>query len=324
MRPEKFVYNEQTLRYERHVEPVRVRALRTAGLFGLVLLCASGLTYLAYNVFPSHREEALAHDLALAEQRFAELNEEVATMGAVLENVQERDAAAHRVVFGMAPIDRGVWEGGTGGHDRLDAPGSTAELIDDARARTERLKRKLVLQSRSLDTILELAREKELMLAAMPSIKPIRKDKLKRDIRYLSGYGMRIHPIYKRRRMHKGLDFSAPRGTPIQAPGDAVVKAVKKHRTGYGHHVILDHGYGYETLYGHMSDIHVRRGQRVQRGEVIGLVGSTGGSTGPHLHYEVHVQGQHVDPIHYCMDGLTPEEYQAMVDDAATAGQSFD
>ena len=324
MRKEKFVYNEQTLRYERHVAPVRVRALRTAGQFLLVLACSAGLTYLAYNVFPSHREEALAHDLALVERRFAELNDEVEVMSTVLENVQERDAAAHRLVFGMDPIDRGVWDGGTGGHDRREAPGSTAELIEDARARTERLKRRLVLQSRSLDTILDLAREKELMLASVPSIKPIRKDKLARDIRYLSGYGMRIHPIYKRRRMHKGLDFSAPRGTPIQAPGDAVVKAVKKHRTGYGHHVILDHGYGYETLYGHMSDIHVKRGQKVKRGEVIGLVGSTGASTGPHLHYEVHIKGQHVDPIHYCIDGLSAEEYQAMVDDAAAAGQSFD
>ena len=324
MRQEKFVYNEQTLRYERHVEPVRVRALRVAGLFGLILVCAAGLTYLAYAIFPSHREEILARELAVAEQRFAELNDEIVTMSTVLENVQERDAAAHRMVFGMDPIDRGVWDGGTGGHDRLDAPGSTAELIDDARARAERLKRRLVLQSRSLDTILDLAREKELMLAAVPSIKPIRKDKLARDIRLLSGYGPRIHPIYKRRRMHKGLDFSAPKGTPIQAPGDAVVKAVKKQRTSYGHHVILDHGYGYETLYGHMSEIHVKRGQRVKRGEVIGTVGSTGASTGPHLHYEVHIKGQHVDPIHYCIDGLSAEEYQAMVDDAAAAGQSFD
>ena len=135
---------------------------------------------------------------------------------------------------------------------------------------------------------------------------------------------MRIHPIFKRRKMHTGLDFTAPQGTPIQATGDAVVKSVEKKRSGYGWHVVLDHGFGFETLYGHMSRIDVRRGQRVKRGEVIGLVGSTGTSTAPHLHYEVHNRGKKVDPIHYCMDGLTPEEYQSLVNDAAAANQSWD
>ena len=324
MRKEKFVYNEQTLQYEVHREATKVKAVRGVAIFFVILLSAAGLTAIAYNVFPSHREEALTRDLALVESRFESLNEEIATMSKVLNNVQERDASAHRMVFGMDPIDDDVWAGGQGGRDRDHFHGSTDQLLEQAETRAERLKRQLVLQSRSLDTIIELARDRELMLASMPSIKPIRSDKLARDIRLLSGFGMRVHPIYKRRKMHTGLDFTAPKGTPIQATGDAVVKKVVKQRTGYGWHVVLDHGYGYETLYGHMSRIDVQRGQRVTRGEVLGLVGSTGTSTAPHLHYEVVNRGRKVDPIHYCMDGLSPTEYQELVNDASAANQSFD
>ena len=320
----KFVYNEQTLRYERHTEPTKVKALRGLLFLAVTAACAFGLKTLADEMFPSEREQRLQAELALLGHRFEEINAEVTTMSKVLDNVQERDASAHRMVFGMDPIDRDVWDGGIGGSDRKLISGSTDEIIADAARRAERLKRQLVLQSRSLDTITAMAKDRETMLASIPSIKPVRSDKLARSIRMLSGFGMRIHPIYKRRKMHSGLDFTAPHGTPVQATGDAVVKAVKKLRSGYGTHVILDHGYGYETLYGHLSKVHVERGQRVKRGEVIGLVGSTGTSTGPHLHYEVHNRKTKVDPIHYCMDGLSPREYQELVNDAASANQSFD
>ena len=324
MRKEKFVYNEQTLQYEIHREATKVKAVRGVLLLFGILACAAALTAIAYTTFPSHREEAMARDLALMESRFASINDEIATMSKVLDNVQERDASAHRMVFGMDPIDEDVWAGGTGGHDRDAYHGSTDELLERAERRADKLKRQLVLQSQSLDTIIALAQDRETMLASVPSIKPIRSDKLARDIRLLSGFGMRVHPIYKRRKMHTGLDFTAPKGTPVQATGDAVVKKVIKQRTGYGWHVILDHGFGYTTLYGHLSRIDVKKGQRVKRGEVVGLVGSTGTSTAPHLHYEVASRGKKVDPIHYCMDGLTPTEYQELVNDAGAANQSFD
>ena len=320
----KFVYNEQTLRYEKHREPTKVKALRALLFVAVTTVCAFGLKTLSDELFPSEREQHLRAELAHLGHRFEEINEEVTTMSKVLENVQERDASAHRMVFGMDPIDRDVWDGGVGGADRSLIAGTTDEVIADAERRAERLKRQLVLQSRSLDTITAMAKDRETMLASIPSIKPVRSDKLARSIRMLSGFGMRVHPIYKRRKMHTGLDFTAPSGTPVQATGDAVVKAVKKLRSGYGTHVILDHGYGYETLYGHLSKVEVKQGQRVKRGEVIGLVGSTGTSTGPHLHYEVHNRKQKVDPIHYCMDGLSPQEYQDLVNDAASANQSFD
>ena len=323
-RKEKFVYNPQTLQYEVYKRPKKVKALSYLGLLFTVLGAAAILATIAYKTFPSHREEAIARDLSHMESRYESLTEEINTMSKVLSNVQERDASAHRMVFGMDPIDKDVWASGTGGHDRELFRGTTQQLIDQAEARAERLKRQLVLQSKSLDTIISLAEDRELMLSSIPSIKPIRSDKLARDIRLLSGFGYRIHPIYKRRKMHTGLDFTAPRGTPIQSTGDGVVKKVTKQRSGYGWHVVIDHGYGYETLYGHMSRIDVKRGQRVTRGEVLGAVGSTGTSTAPHLHYEVHNRGKKVNPIHYCMDGLSPTEYQELVNDAASANQSFD
>ncbi len=324
MRKEKFVYNEQTLQFEVHREPVKVKALRIFSFFLATLVVAGGLATAVYKYFPSQSEQNLQRKIVAMETRFRSLDSEVETMAMVLGNVQARDASAHRMVFGMEPIDPDVWTSGTGGHDRLVARGSTEELIASSEAQAERLKRQLVLQSKSLDTILALAKDREEMLASIPSIKPIRQDQYKRNIKLLSGFGMRIHPIYKRRKLHAGIDFPATANTPIQATGNGRVRAVKKQRSGYGTHVIIDHGFGYETLYGHMSKVEVKKGQQVKRGQVIGRVGSTGTSTAPHLHYEVHLKGQKVDPIHYCMDGLTPEEYQEMVNDAATANQSFD
>ena len=168
-----------------------------------------------------------------------------------------------------------------------------------------------------------MAEDKEKMLASIPSIKPVRSDKLNRGVKLLSGFGYRLHPIHKIRKMHQGIDFSAPRGTAIQATGDGVVEAVKYKKSGYGIHVIIDHGYGYKTLYGHMSKVDVQTGQKIKKGQKIGSVGSTGTSTAPHCHYEVHYKGKAVNPIDYVLDGLTPKEYQELVRLAELDNQSF-
>jgi murein DD-endopeptidase MepM/ murein hydrolase activator NlpD len=181
----------------------------------------------------------------------------------------------------------------------------------------------MVLQSKSLDTIMQTAQEKEKMLASIPSIKPVRADKLAKNVGLLSGFGYRIHPIYKVPRMHTGIDFTAPKGTPIQATGDGVVVKAESN-SGYGRCVIIDHGYGYQTLYAHMSRIDIKQGQRVKRGQRLGLVGSTGASTAPHCHYEVHLRGERVNPVHYVMDGLSTKEYASLVNIAQAANQSMD
>ena len=139
-----------------------------------------------------------------------------------------------------------------------------------------------------------------------------------------SGYGYRIHPMYKVRKMHWGTDFSAPTGTPIYATGDGKVTTYKRSRSGYGRHIVIDHGFGYKTLYGHMSKIEVRRGQRVKRGDVIGYIGSTGSSTAPHLHYEVMKDGRKINPINYFFNDLSPEEYEEMLHISSHSNQSFD
>jgi murein DD-endopeptidase MepM/ murein hydrolase activator NlpD len=193
----------------------------------------------------------------------------------------------------------------------------------EMRQKMDRLKHQMNLQSRSLDSITMMAKDKEMMLASIPSIKPIRSDKLNRTIKLLSGFGPRIHPIHKVRKMHWGIDFSAPSNTPIQATGAGKV-TFSGRKSGYGNCVEIDHGYGYKTLYAHMSTIEVERGEEVVRGEMIGRVGSTGTSTAPHCHYEITLRGQKVDPIQYCLDGLTPGEYQELVELAAVQNQSFD
>lgn len=326
MRKEKFVYNTHTLKYEKVIIPWRVKLTRVFGFLCAAVLTAFIFTLFSQRFFPSPKEKALLHEIDALKGNYKRVLNDVNQLSKVLENIQDRDDYAHRMVFGMDPIDKGVWEGGIGGHDKYEQLRqfkNAGDLMASVQERIDLLKRQAVLQSKSLDTIMNMAKEKEEMLAAIPSIKPVRSDKLARGVQFLSGFGYRIHPIFKVPRMHAGLDFTSPKGTAIQATGAGVV--VKAERSsGYGNHVVIKHGYGYETLYGHMSRIDVKVGQKVIRGQQIGLVGSTGTSTGSHCHYEVHLRGVPVNPIHYCMDGLSPKEYQELVKAAETANQSLD
>lgn len=327
MRKEKFVYNTQTLRYEKVVEPLKTKLLRVFGFLSAVVVAAIIIISITLTYFPSPKEKALNREIEQMQYQYIALNNQVELMTKVLDNVQDRDANVHRIIFGMDPIDNQVWNSGTGGHDQysnLTQFKNTGALLMATQDKVELLGRQLTVQSKSLDTLANLAMDRENMLASIPAIKPVREDKLKRSIRALSGFGMRFHPIFKRRKMHTGIDFTAPKGTAIQASGDGKVVSIKNNRSGYGKHVIIDHGYGYKSLYAHMHTTDVSLGQKVKRGQKIGTVGSTGTSTAPHLHYEVIYKGKKVDPIHYCMDGLTPQQYQDLVNLAATSNQSFD
>lgn len=324
---EKFVYNTQTLRYEKIEESIKTKLVRFLGIGSAILLTSIILFFISAAYFPSPKEEALKRELEQMENRYLALNNQMDNLSKILANVQERDASVHRMMFGMDPIDQDVWEGGVGGHDRYSNIvnyNNTGALLIATEEKMDKLKRQLTLQSKSLDEISDLAKDKEKMLASIPALTPVRSDKLKRNIKSLSGFGMRIHPILKRRKMHAGIDFTCPKGTPIQASGDGVVLKALKHKRGYGQHIVIDHGYGYKTLYAHMSKMDVKKGDKIKRGQLIGAVGSTGLSTAPHLHYEVIYKGKKVNPILYCTDGLSPEEYQELVDMASTANQSFD
>ncbi|MFT4664862.1 MAG: hypothetical protein ACI8YQ_000067 [Polaribacter sp.] len=327
MKKEKFVYNTSTLRYEKVVEPLRVRLLKIFGFVSAVVLAAFIIISIAFTFFPSPKEQALIREIEQMKMQTAAINSEMENMSKVLGNIQDRDASVHRMMFGMDPIDQDVWEGGVGGSEKYEDLSNfkySGELLITTRQKLEKLKRQLTLQSKSLDEVVKNAEDKEVMLACVPAIKPVRSDRLKRNIRSLSGFGMRFHPIWKRRKMHYGIDFTCPSGTPIQATGDGKISRIERRKSGYGNNVIIDHGYGFKTLYAHMKNIDVKLGQKVTRGQQIGTVGTSGTSTAPHLHYEVHNKGKKVDPIHYCMDGLSVEEYQELANMAATTNQSFD
>ena len=327
MKKEKFVYNTSTLRYEKVVEPLKVRLLKIFGFVSAVMLAAFIIISVAFTFFPSPKEQSLLREIEQMKLRTAAMGDDMQNMSKVLENIQDRDASVHRMMFGMDPIDQDVWNGGIGGHEKysdLENLTYSGELLANTQQKLEKVKRQLAIQSESLDEIVNLAQDKEVMLASVPAIKPVRSDRLQRNIRSLSGFGMRFHPIFKRRKMHYGIDFTCPKGTPIQATGDGKIARIERRKSGYGNNIIIDHGYGYKTLYAHMESIDVTLGQRVVRGQQIGTVGSSGTSTAPHLHYEVHEKGNKINPIHYCMDGLSVEEYKELANMAAITNQSFD
>lgn len=327
MRREKYVYNEATLQFEK-VE-------RSQGKWLLYILsflsAASIIGLVAFFIADAHIEtpakSALKRDIKKMETYVNSMDEEIDLLSKVVQNVQERDAHVHRSLFGMAPIDENLWNSGTGGHDQYEhyrAHGEMGEVFIQSQKKLDQLKRRTYLQTQSLDTLQKMAEEKSERLASIPSIKPVRLDHLKRRLNHLSGFGIRLHPVHKVKKMHQGIDFTAPNGTPIQATGNGKVVKVAKKKTGYGRHVIIDHGYGYKTLYAHMKDVLVKKGQEVTKGEQIGTVGNTGTSTAPHCHYEVRFNDKPVNPVHYVMDGLSPKEYQTLVERAAKAHQSFD
>lgn len=327
MSSQKYYYNSHTLQFEEYRIPLKKRFYRTLGLSSAILVTAFGIYILAYTSFPSQKEKSLLREIDQMKYEYGVVATHLEQLAGRLNQIQERDAEVHRFMLGMEPIDSTVWEAGVGGHERyaslMQFPHS-GEVMTLTRRRVDQLSRQMELQAGSLDSIETMALEKEEKLASIPSIKPVRVDLLRRNVTLLSGFGMRVHPIHKVRKMHTGIDFTAPTGTAIQATGNGVVVSIKESGSGYGRHVVIDHGFDYQTLYGHMAEVHVKLGEQVNKGQQIGTVGSTGTSTAPHCHYEVHYNGVPVDPIHYCLDGLTPQEYKSIVDQASIANQSFD
>lgn len=327
MKKEKYVYNETTLRYEKVEKTVKNRVIQGLGYFSAVLFSALVLFVLGYLYLPTPKEKSLERDIAQMEFYYNDLADEYDQLTDKIDRIQEKEAGVHRVVFGLEPTDESVWNGGIGGRQniiRLRNNKQADSLLTSTLTKLDKLKRKVGLMNTSLDTLSKIAHVHEDRLASIPSIKPVREDKLKRKVRHLSGYGMRIHPVHKVKKMHKGIDFTAPKGTAIQATGNGVVKKIEKKRTGYGTSILIDHGYGFTTLYGHLQEVNVKKGQQVKKGEIIGKVGSTGTSTAPHCHYEVRINNKAVNPIDYCLDGLSPEEYQLLVHMALEENQSFD
>ncbi len=323
----KYYFNSHTLQYEKAEKTLRQRIFRGLAIAVALLFTFSLLFVLVSRLIDTPEERDLKDKIEQMTMVMTDMGEEFDAMSMVLDNLHERDANIHKVMFGMEPVDNAMWNGGTGGAEKytqFEQFDYNGEQLKAIKQKADKLKSQLALQSMSLDTLESLAVTRENKLNSIPSIKPVRADKLKRKIELLSGFGFRIHPIDKVRKMHYGIDFTAPTGTPIHATGKGTVIKVKKSKSGFGHHVKIDHGFGYVTLYAHMSTIDVKEGQEVQKGEVIGAVGNTGRSTAAHCHYEVHLNGSPVNPIYFCHDGLTPEEYEELVKKASVANHSFD
>lgn len=251
------------------------------------------------------------------------MNKDMVLINNVLNEIERRDEEMYRLALHAKSFPSEYRQMGIGGSDRYShlRELSNSELLVSTAQKIDKLERRLHAQSLSFNELLNLAKNKEKMLACIPAIQPIRNKELKSAI---SGYGYRVDPIYKTRQMHSGIDFNARIGTEIYATGDGLVVGVESNHWGYGKSVLIDHGFGYHTRYAHMSAFKVRKGQKVKRGECIGLVGSTGKSTGPHLHYEVIKDGNAVNPIGYFHQDLSPEQYEELLKRSENSYQSFD
>lgn len=319
----KYYFNTHTLKYEKVIIPWGKRILRVLGFLATAVVFSVGIVAIAYAYLDSPKEKQLKREISQLTLQYEILQQRFDEIGLVLSDLQHRDDNIYRVIFEAEPIPASVREAGFGGIDRyksLEGMDNSALIIETTK-KLDKLTKQMYLQSKSFDEIVELARDKSEMLASIPAIQPISNKDL---TRIASGFGYRIHPIYKTTKMHEGIDFTAPVGTEIYATGNGKVKFTEYGSRGYGNHVILSHGFGYETLYGHMSKILVRPGQKVNRGDVIGVVGSTGTSTAPHLHYEVIKQNRKINPINFFYNDLTAEEYEKMIEISSQSNQSFD
>jgi hypothetical protein len=318
-----YKFNTKSLTYERVDVPLKQKVFRVLSYLATGLVFATLTILVAYRYIDSPKEKQLRREINELTLQYELLNDRMSEISEVLDDLQERDNNIYRTVFEAEPISDDVRKSGFGGVSRYKHMHgfNSSNLMVETAERLDRISKQLYVQSKSFDEVAKLAKNKENMLASIPAIQPISNKDLKRQA---SGFGWRTHPIYKTQEFHPGMDFSAPQGTEIYATGDGVVETADARAQGYGNHVVINHGYGYKTLYGHMLKFAVRRGQKVKRGQLIGYVGSTGLSTGPHVHYEVIKGDKKVNPINFYYNDLTPEQYQKLIEISSQPSQSFD
>ena len=318
----KYRINPETLALER-IEHGILFWLKRSGQYILVgLLLGIVFFFVFFMIFPSPREKQLIAQKESLEAQIQIMDQKVNQMQVVMTDMSQRDDNLYRVLFGAEPIPLAVRQGATNKISYYEdlAKMTNSQLVADLQLKVDVLERELYVQANSFNEIAEMAKSQEAMMDNIPAIQPV----LNKDLKHVaSGWGFRIHPIYHTRKFHYGMDFSAKTGTDVFATGNAKVSYVGW-RQGFGNTVILDHGYGYQTLYAHLFKSLVHVGQKVKRGDIIALVGNTGASVGPYLHYEVHQNGHPVDPRNYYFNDLNPEEYDKMIQMSNNFGQTFD
>ena len=322
MRKVYYIYNPTTRTYDRVYPTFRQRMVNFLKRLFVGMGVGAGSFILLIWIFGSPSEKELRIENSRLLAQYNVLSRRLDEALGVMQGIQQRDDNLYRVVLQADPVADAVRKAGFGGTNRYEElmDMANSDLVVNTTQKMDMLNRQLYIQSKSFDEVVDLFKNHDEMLNCIPAIQPVANKNLKYTA---SGYGMRIDPIYKTAKFHNGMDFSANIGTPVYATGDGVIKKAGW-QSGYGKIIIVSHGFGYETWYAHLNKYNVRVGQKVVRGEVIGEVGNTGKSTGPHLHYEVHVKGKVVNPVNYYFMDLSAEEYDQMIELAANQGKVFD
>lgn len=323
MKKVKYYYNTHTLRYEKLETPLRVRLLQLIGFIAASIVTGLIIFAITFRYIDSPKEKFLRQQNYDLTQNYSVFMERLKQLELKMDEIENRDNTVYRSIFEAQPIPDSarIKDIELKNEVKLVQSMGESELVKSIAGQLNNLSLRTTYQVKSFDEISDMVKHKEKLLAAIPSIQPVSNKNLNR---IASGFGYRIDPVYKDRRAHMGLDFTAPMGTPIYATADGRVRDAGFNTGGYGNRVVINHGYGYETLYGHMVRIKARVGETVKRGEVIGYVGNSGKSTGPHCHYEVHRNGLQVDPIYYFYNDLTPAQFDRILKLAAASNQSFD
>ena len=324
MKKIKYYYNTHTLRYEKLVTPLHVKLLRFFGFLSALLVSSAIIIYLYNRFFPKPTDIQSNRRFELLNDNYKAITNKVKTLQEQMAELEKRDNEVYRSIFEANPLPDSARAKVIEKKKELDKVTIMNDNVlgKDIAEQLNNITARIAYQVQSYDGISKLISNQDVKLASIPAIQPVSNKQLNR---IASGFGMRIDPVYGTPKMHKGLDFTAPQGTPIYATGNGVVSESGYSESGFGNHVEINHGYGYETVYGHMVKVKVRKGKKVKRGEVIGWVGSTGKSTGPHCHYEVHINGNAVDPVYFFYNDLNAEQYDRLLKIAATgSAKSFD
>ncbi len=323
MKKIKYYYNTNSLRYEKLETPLRVKLLRIFGFVAAALVTAGLISYVAFQFIGSPKEKILDQQNRVLKDNYNYLRDELRSIQQQMVELEKRDNNVYRAIFEANPIPDSARAKELA--NKLEIANveklKDNQLVSSILSTLNNLSSRVVAQKKSYDEVDELVKNKEQLLSHLPAIQPVSNKDLSR---IASGFGYRVDPVYKTIKFHAGLDFAAPQGTPIYATADGMVTTAGNTGNGYGNHVVIDHGYGYETLFGHMVRVKAHVGQLVKRGEVIGWVGSTGKSTGPHCHYEVHKNGEKIDPVYFFYNDLNPEQFDMLLKKAAASNQSFD
>jgi hypothetical protein len=306
----KYKFNPDSLSFDRIRLGIKALLFRFLAYFTGSVIIALIYWMIFASLFDSPKEKALKQEVEQMTIQYDLIHREMASIESVLDGLQKTDDNLYRTIFEAEPIPSTLREGGTGGINRYESlEGYTnSKLVIETAARLDKIRKKIYIQSKSFDDLI--------------AILPISNKDLTRTA---SGFGRRIHPIYKIIKFHYGMDFTAPAGTDVYATGDGTIVTVKSEQRGLGKHIIIDHGFGYKSIYAHLSNFNdARAGKKVKRGDIIGYVGSTGTSVANHLHYEIKLNGFNVDPVNYYFEDLSAAEYVRMIEIASKTGQSFD